>query len=200
MCNLYRMDNSAAEVARMFGTEAPTGTNIATEVFPGYPALVWDGAALRSMAWGFPLLRKGAKGQALKPRPVNNTRSDRLKSGFWRPSFETRRCLIPLTAFAEAQGPKGGKTRTWFSLPDQPVFTAGGLWRDSAEWGPVFSMIMTEACIHVADIHDRMPVLIAPEDRARWQEGTPHEAYDLCVPFAGPMTVDATSQPWVAAR
>jgi len=196
MCNLYRMDNSAAEVARLFGVEAPAGSNIGTEVYPGYPGLVFDGEALRSMAWGFPLARKGAKGQPLKPKPINNTRTDKLQGGFWRPSFETRRCLIPLNAFAEAEGPKGSKTRSWFSIPDQPIFTAAGIWRDSAEWGPVYSLVMTDACIEVEGIHDRMPALIAPQDREQWTTGRPNDALALCVPYAGEISVDRTREPW----
>src|SRR3546814_16491618 len=55
------------------------------------------------------------------------------------------RCLIPLTAWAEPAGIKGSKTRTWLSLKDRPIFAWGGLWRDSAEWGPVYSGAMTDA-------------------------------------------------------
>ena len=32
------------------------------------------------------------------------------------------RCLIPLAGFAEAEGAKGSKTRTWFNVKDQPIF------------------------------------------------------------------------------
>jgi len=49
------------------------------------------------------------------------------------------RCLIPVTHFAEAEGPKGAKTRIWFSLKDQSIFAWAGLWRISDEWGPVYS-------------------------------------------------------------
>jgi putative SOS response-associated peptidase YedK len=45
----------------------------------------------------------------------------------WRYSFAERRCLIPLTAFAEAKGEKGAKTCTWFSLPDKPIFAVAGI-------------------------------------------------------------------------
>ena len=57
------------------------------------------------MVWGFPLVMKGKSGQPLKPKPVNNTRADKLDSFMWRYSFRERRCLIPVTEFAEAEGP-----------------------------------------------------------------------------------------------
>ncbi|GGD70192.1 SOS response-associated peptidase [Croceicoccus mobilis] len=199
MCNLYRMTKPADEVARMFGVEA-LPANAGAEVFPGYPGMVLAQGALRPMTWGFPFATRGKSGQMLKPRPVNNARSDKLSGGFWRPSFISRRCLIPLSAFAEAEGPKGGKTRTWFSLPGQEIFTAAGIWRDSAEWGPVYSMVMTDACVHLAGVHDRMPVLIDPAEREQWSEGTPEEAFVLCRPYAGDMLVERTEQPWNARR
>jgi putative SOS response-associated peptidase YedK len=87
---------------------------------------------------------KGKSGQPLKPKPANNTRADKLDSFMWRYSFAERRCLIPVTEFAEAEGEKGAKTRTWFSLPDEPVFAIAGIWRDTEEWGPAYSMVMTD--------------------------------------------------------
>ena len=147
MCNLYRMNRSAAEVASLFGASAADRINIGENVYPGYPGLVLASGGLSAMTWGFPLNTRGKSGQPLKPKPINNARTDKLETGFWRASVETRRCLIPLCAFAEAEGPKGAKTRTWFTLPEEPIFTAAGVWRVSAEWGRVFAMVMTEACI-----------------------------------------------------
>ena len=120
MCNLYRMTD---EVARLFSAAVgQVGNASGGDVYPGYPGLVVAAGELRSMTWGFPLALKGAKGQPLKPKPVNNTRADKLDSFMWRYSFAERRCLIPVTQFAEAEGERGAKTRTWFSLPDQDVF------------------------------------------------------------------------------
>ena len=197
MCNLYRMTKAADEVARLFGVDAPAGSNVGEEVFPGYPGLVLDGAGLRGMIWGFPLALKGKSGRMLKPKPVNNARSDRLDSFMWRYSFIERRCLIPMTAFAEAEGPRGAKTRSWFSLPGQPVFTAAGIWRQSDEWGAAYSMVMTDAAPIFKGTHDRSPVLLDPDRRDQWMRGTPGEALALCKPYAGSMQVDRTAEPWV---
>lgn len=197
MCNLYKLSQSPDEVAQLFKARAVASGNAAEEVYPGYPGLVFDGDALRTMTWGFPLALKGKSGQLLKPKPVNNTRADKLESGFWRASFRDRRCLIPLTAFAEAEGPKGKKTRTWFSIPDQPIFTAAGIWRDSAEWGPVYSMVMTDAAKAVEGVHDRSPMLLEPKDREQWMSGSLDAALALCMPYTGEMLVDRTHEAWV---
>jgi putative SOS response-associated peptidase YedK len=185
------------EVARLFGATSVFAGNAVAEVFPGYPALVFARGELRSRIWGFPLALKGKNGQPLKPRPVNNTRADKLDSFMWRYSFAERRCLIPVTAFAEAEGEKGGKTRTWFSLPDEPVFAIAGIWRDTDEWGLAYSMVMTEACIHVEGIHDRTPVILRRQEWGNWLDGPPDAAGLLCRPYPDQMAVERSGEPWV---
>jgi putative SOS response-associated peptidase YedK len=147
------------------------------------------------MVWGFPLVLQGKSGQPLKPKPVNNARADKLDGFMWRYSFAERRCLIPVSAFAEAEGEKGAKT--WFSLADTDLFAVAGLWRDSPDWGLCYSMVMTEACIHVADVHDRMPVILKQSDWADWLDGPPDAAGLLCRPYPALMVCDRTKDAWV---
>jgi putative SOS response-associated peptidase YedK len=201
MCNLYRLSTSSGEVATLFKVvDELAGANMSAEVYPGYPGAVIAEGHLRRMTWGFPLQIKGKQGQALKPKPVNNARTDKLGSAFWRSSFEKRRCLIPLTGWAEAEGERGAKTRTWLSLPDQPVFACAGLWRHSEEWGDVYSMVMTFASGTAAECHTRMPVILKADGWDQWQNGNATEAFDLCVPFDGDVTLDRTQQSWVRGR
>ena len=196
MCNLYRVKKSVAEIADLFRVEAASGGNVPEEIYPGMPGWVVAGGQLRSMAWGFPFSQRGAKGQMLKPRPVNNARTDKLDSFFWRYSFEERRCIIPVSAFAEAQGPKGAMTRTWISVPGEDPFAIAGIWRDSEEWGPVYAMVMTEANEQIRAIHSRMPVILRPDDHRQWVEGSAGDARALCRPAEFPLYIDATSERW----
>ncbi|MEP5938333.1 MAG: SOS response-associated peptidase family protein [Erythrobacter sp.] len=201
MCNLYKLKASPAEIGDFFDAEVSGfSANMASEVYPGYPSAVVADGKLQSMNWGFPLQRKGAKGQALKPKPVNNTRTDKLKSYFWRSSFENRRCLIPVSSFAEAEGAKGKMTRTWMASSDRNLLAMGGIWRDSDEWGRAYSMIMTEANDQIAPVHNRMPVILAPEQWSDWLGGTPHQAFDLCKPYAVQLSIDRTAEPWFKPR
>ena len=199
MCNLYRMTKNADEVAKWFDAIAAAGgANFGEEVYPGYPGLVVADGQVRQMNWGFPLVMKGKNGQPLKPKPVNNARTDKLDSFFWRYSFEERRCLIPLSAWAEAQGKKGAMTRTWLSLPDSELFACAGVWRDSDEFGTCYSMVMTDSAGSAAsDVHSRMPVLLRPEDYEGWVSGSPEDAKALCAAWNGDLKIDRTDQPWV---
>lgn len=198
MCNLYRMSKSASEVARLFKVELMTGGNAGEFIYPGHPGWVVGQNHMTTMHWGFPLILKGKSGQPLKPKPVNNTRSDKLASPFWRSSFAHRRCLIPMTAFAEAEGKKGHKTRTWLSLPDEPLFACAGIWRDSDEWGAVYSIIITEPSDQVSKVHDRMPVILKPDQYNEWLTEPPDTASALCKPYPDAILIDRTEQPWTA--
>ena len=197
MCNLYRMTKNKDEVAAWFdAANELSGSNLGEEVYPGYPGAVVAGSALKQMTWGFPLALKGKDGQPLKPKPVNNARADKLDSFFWRYSFEQRRCLIPVTAWAEAEGPKGDKTRSWLSRPDTELFVCAGVWRDSVEWGKCFSMVMIEADGLAKQLHTRMPVLLAKDAWKMWTDGSPEDAFALCRPWEGELTLDRTQVPW----
>ena len=198
MCNLYRMTKNHAEVANWFeAMDEIGGANLPGEVYPGSPGVVIADGKAKSMVWGFPLVLKSKKtGQPLKPKPVNNARTDKLGSYMWRFSFEERRCLIPLTAWAEAEGAKGSMTRTWLSMPDEPLFAAAGIWRNTDEWGAAYSMVMTDAMGDAAQVHSRMPVILTPDSYLQWTDGTPSEAKRLAVAYEGPLVIDRTDERW----
>lgn len=179
MCNLYTLRKSAAEVAAHFGIANPMASNAAEEVYPGMPGYVvreQDGVrVMQSMTWGFPLRLKTMAPTA-KPRPVNNIAD--LGKPMWKglAAKAQWRCLIPVTAFAEAEGAKGAKTRTWFSVTDQPVFAWAGLWRVSDEWGPVYSGVMTDCNEAIRPVHDRMPVILHGDEWDSWLNGSYDDA------------------------
>jgi putative SOS response-associated peptidase YedK len=190
MCNLYTVRKSAAEVAAHFGVDVPTEFNTPEETLPGYPGMVVreaEGArVLQSMVWGFPRPMKSKKtGLPIKPKPVNNIAD--LTNFMWRgiaPKPQWR-CLIPVTGFAEAEGEKGSMTRTWFAVKDQPIFAWAGMWRISDEWGAVYSGMMTDCNEAIRPVHDRMPVLLHPDEYDQWLHGSLDDVIafrDRCFP------------------
>lgn len=196
MCNLYRMTNTTAEVANLFGVEADSQANFAQEVYPGYPGLVVAEGRARAMTWGFPLILTGKQGQKLKPKPVTNAREDKLLTGFWRDSFVHRRCLVPVSQWAEAEGAARQMTRTWYGLPDSETFAVAGLWRPSAEWSDVYTMVMVDGHPQMAEVHDRMPLILSHAAQRYWLEGSPDDALALCRTWEGALTVYRTDERW----
>lgn len=206
MCNLYTNKSTVAEMADLFKTQAPHGFNAPADVYPGYPGLVireHDGArVIEQMTWGFPVRLKGMKPTS-KPKPVNNARDDKLLTPFWKHWFTTpaHRCLIPFTAFAEAEGPKGKMTRTWISVADQPTAAWAGLWRPTDEWGNAYTGVMVDATEVLFDIHDRMPVILHPDAHETWLRADADEAMKLVTQYpADRLSVDRTDEPWFKPR
>ncbi|WP_254514771.1 SOS response-associated peptidase family protein [Novosphingobium sp. G106] len=109
-----------------------------------------------------------AKSHVQSPAPpcfpkakVNNARDDKLLTSFWKDSFTKRRCIIPVTQWAEAEGEKGKMTKTWYSLHGVDLFADAGVWRNTVERGDAYSMV--DGCVQMSDVHDRMPVILRPE-------------------------------------
>ena len=200
MCNLYRLNRGPAEIAKLFGADATQGVNLADEVYPGYPGLVVANGQAKVMTWGFPLVLTGKSGQKLKPKPVTNARDDKLATGFWRTSFEQRRCLIPVSTWAEPEGEPRQMTRTWYSLPADEPFAIAGLWRATAEWGEAFTMVMVPSSPQMTEVHDRMPVIFKPSDWRQWQEGSPRDAFALRRTWEDTLEVDKTADRWTGPK
>lgn len=198
MCNLYRMTKNADEVAKWFeAINDAAGANFGEEVYPGYPGLVVAEGRVRQMNWGFPVVLKGKKGQPLKPKPVTNARDDKLTTAFWRDSFAKRRCLIPVTQWAEPEGKPKEMTRTWYSLAGDGLFAVAGLWRPTAEWGHAYTMVMADACAQMAEVHDRMPVILARGEWDPWLHGGEDEALALARTCDLELAVERTDALWV---
>lgn len=201
MCNLYRMTKNADEVAKWFAAlNGAAGANFGTEVYPGYPGIVVAEGIVRQMNWGFPVVLKGKKGQPLKPKPVTNARDDKLTTAFWRDSFAKRRCLIPVTQWAEPEGKAGAMSRTWYRIAGQEMFAVAGLWRPTAEWGLAYTMVMADACQQMVDVHDRMPVILTPDQYEQWEHGSEDEAMALVRTCDLELAVERTEALWVSGE
>ncbi|KAB2847394.1 MAG: SOS response-associated peptidase, partial [Hyphomicrobiaceae bacterium] len=199
MCNLYSMTRAREAVLRLFRVSDNRAMAFEPKyaIFPGHHAPIVresEGGTreIVTMSWGFVLLQHGRA-----PRRVTNFRDDKtLKSPFWRDSFEQRRCLVPVSSFAE---PKEVTPATWhwFTLAGdepRPLFAFGGIWR---RWkgplkkdGPaveieVFSFMTTTPNTLVGSInHERMPVLLSGEAAFEtWLKGASKEALALARPY-----------------
>jgi putative SOS response-associated peptidase YedK len=193
------MKGRLQEIAELFRARASEGANFGEEVYPGYPGLVVAQGIARAMTWGFPLRLQTMKPTS-KPKAVNNARNDKLLTPMWKASFLQRRCLIPVTQWAEAEGPSGKMTRTWYSLHGAETFAVAGISRWSEEWGEVYSMVMVDGCPQMSDVHDRMPVILRPSTYPLWTDGSPDEAMALVKTCDDRLVVDRSTVPWFKSR
>lgn len=157
------------------------------------------------MRWG--LLPHWAKDPALGHK-LNNARAEGL---FDKPSFRQaarrRRCLLPASGFYEWQATPAGK-QPWYisprdNSPGAPPLALAGLfeaWRASAddEWLLTCCVVTTTPNALMAPIHDRMPVILAREDWARWL-ARDLQAPEAVAPLLAPCD-PARLQAWPVSR
>lgn len=193
MCNLYSITKTREAVRRFFGVAENRAAAFKPlpAIYPGGDAPVIRNAPgygereLVMASWGFVLNMKDKA-----PKRVTNVRDDKLKSPFWSGSFKERRCLAPVTAFAEPKG-KQPAIWHWFAFgEDRPLFAFAGIWRtykgpirkdgDTVEL-EVYSFLTTKPNELVATVHpSRMPVLLTEEpDFDCWLNGSPDNAREL---------------------
>ena len=155
------------EIGRKFGSEAiKTGEIFPTNVAPVL-TLNDNRLAPYPVSWGFP--RWDGKGTII------NARSETaLEKRMFSKSLLTRRCVIPSTGFFEwlhVDG-KAQKDKFLFCRPGKRMlFMAGmidtfkgadGVARDT------FVILTTGANASMSPFHDRMPVILSPEERENW--------------------------------
>ncbi|NDV52958.1 SOS response-associated peptidase [Salipiger sp. PrR003] len=205
MCNLYASTMPQETMRSLFkvgaGNDALGNFEPRKAIFPKYngPVVRLNDKGERElldMHWGLVMPQKSKKtGKAIQPKAINNARDDKLRSsGFWRGSFEDRRCLIPATSFCEAKG-RSPATYFWFTVVDEDgapePYAFAGIWRHFKGYykdDPVeidtYSMVTSTPNDLVKDVHpDRMPVILSRDDYDTWLTGVPDDAFELLKPF-----------------
>src|SRR3546814_14296291 len=87
--------------------------------------------------------------------------------------------------------------RTWISVEDQPTAAWAGLWRPSDEWGDGYTGVMVDATEELFDIHDRMPVILHPNEHD-WVNCPDEDPLALVRKYpAGSIVVDRTEESWL---
>jgi len=115
---------------------------------------------------------------------------------FFRGAFKRNRCLIPVSGYYEwhYDEPDNKKRKPqpyYFSARDgSPILTTAGLWdewkdRQSGETVRSCTMIITGPNKFVAEVHDRMPVLLRPDQFDAWLDGSAGK--EMLVPAAEDM-------------
>jgi putative SOS response-associated peptidase YedK len=136
------------------------------------------------MRWG--LVPSWAKELGGGPPQINARAESLAEKPMFRSAFRRRRCLIPADGFyewqadANAKGPKAKKQPFYIHRLDNQPFAFAGLWET---WrGPVSgpasdgaqlalescTIVTTSANRRLSELHDRMPVILSPNDYAEW--------------------------------
>jgi putative SOS response-associated peptidase YedK len=198
MCGRYELHSHPAAIALAFGLAHPPELQARYNIAPMTDVPIVRVASngereLVHMRWG--LVPRWAKDPSIGARMIN-ARGETLadKPSFQMP-YRRHRCLLPADGFYEWQpvaGRQGGGDRRkqpmHIGMADGSLFGLAGLferWR--GEDGTVLdtcAIVTTDANALLAPIHDRMPVIVAPEDYERWLDPANADVADLIAPHA----------------
>jgi putative SOS response-associated peptidase YedK len=199
MCGRYTLSSPSDDLALLFDLPElpllPPRYNLA----PTQEAAVVrvarpDGPRrLDLLKWG--LIPYWAKEAKIGNRMINARAESAAEKPAYRWSFEKKRCLIPTDGFYEWK--KAGKAKQPYLIrrADQKPFAFAGLWsswRDPAQGGrtvDTFTILTTSANDLLRPLHDRMPVIVDPENFELWLDPRIKDAARL-QPLLVPHEVD----------
>lgn len=146
-----------------------------------------DQVSIDPLRWG--LIPNRCKDPSGGRKPINAKCEtvDRLPT--FADAYRRRRCIVPVDGFFEWKAIKGQKAKQPYAIAmkDGRPFAVGALWENwkdlaSGEWIRTFAIITTDANELVAEIHNRMPLILRPDDYTRWLSDEPDPS-DLMMPF-----------------
>lgn len=173
MCGRYTVTANQNKIAKRFKVSVPDAYepryNAApTQALPVITNTLPD--EVQMFHWG--LIPKWAKNRSISQKLINARAETLNEKASFKQSLQTRRCIIPADGFYEwKQVGKKQKTPYRMALASGEPFAFAGLWEafeDEGNTMSTFTIITTEPNPMVADIHDRMPVILKPDDEALW--------------------------------
>ena len=125
------------------------------------------------MQWG--LFSHGVKDLKGSVHPINARAETLAEKPMFHNLLKDKRCLIPASGFYEWKKEGTKKIPFYIHLKEEPLFAFAGLydvWHDvSGETHLTYTIITTEANELVAQLHNRMPVILKRENEDRWLSG-----------------------------
>ena len=129
-----------------------------------------DGREAAMLKWG--LVPSWAKDVSIGAKLINARSETVTEKPSFRQAFKKRRCIIPADGFYEWQRTEGRKQPFFFQMRDESPFGFAGLWE---RWQGVdgqtiesCTILTTEANEVLRPVHDRMPVILHPDDYELW--------------------------------
>lgn len=191
MCGRFTKEYTWSEVhafLSMFTVDTPANDpEPAYNVAPTQSAWVitpeGDHGLAEQMVWG--LIPIWAK----EPRIAYSTINARLETIAEKPAFRGawkagRRCLVLASGYyewPEAEQTKARKQPYYIHQPESKVMVFGGIWEQRRGDEPTFSIVTKDPDPVIANMHDRMPLILPPAMCWDWLTVKPDEAMGLAL-------------------
>jgi putative SOS response-associated peptidase YedK len=191
MCGRYRL-SAVERIEGHFEAEQTAELRPRYNIAPSQPVPIVrqedDRRRISLVRWG--LVPSWAKDVSIGYKLINARSETVLQKPAFRGCFPKRRCLIQADGFYEWMKAGASKRPFHLGMKDDSLFAFAGLWDcwQPPDGVPVESctILTTTANSLVADLHDRMPVILPREHYEAWLAAPPSEAsrlLDLLVPF-----------------
>ncbi|YAF98200.1 MAG: SOS response-associated peptidase [Nodularia sp. CChRGM 3473] len=207
MCGRFTLNQSAAALAEFFHIQqipdlaaqyniAPT-QRVATVLHNPESGK----REFQQLRWG--LIPSWAKDPSMGAKLINARAETVAEKPAFRSAFKHRRCLVLADGFYEWQRQNGKKQPFYFRLSDEQPFGFAGLWerwRTEDEEITSCTILTTAANELLQPIHDRMPVILAPQDYDLWlnpQIQTPEPLQQLLCPYPAQAMTAYPVSTWV---
>ncbi|MCC6222008.1 MAG: SOS response-associated peptidase [Thermoleophilia bacterium] len=203
MCGRFTSTHEAADVARRFAVALPEGYRPRFNIAPTQRALAVvldpETGSRQARLARFGLVPHWAKDASRAARMINARAETLLERPAYRPLVRAHRCLVPADGFYEWRAGAGRqRLPVRFTLARGELFAFAGLfatWLDRERGEPIdsFTIVTTAANGLVAELHDRMPVILPGELEEPWLDpGVPPEAaLTFLVPYPAEAMVAA---------
>ncbi len=130
--------------------------------------------------WG--LIPSWAQDPKIGYRMINARSETAAEKPSFRAAFKYRRCIVPADGFYEWKKENGGKQPYLIALKSGAVFGIAGLWERWEREGSVIescTLLTTGPNELLASVHNRMPVILEPEDYDEWLDQSVQKADSL---------------------
>lgn len=174
MCGRYALTSPPAAIAERFhllwAPEIEAHYNIApSQMIPAVRETA-KGRELARLKWG--LIPWWTKDAHIGAKLANARAESLADKPAFRDAYRCRRCLIPADAFYEWKVVAGHKQPYCIRMRDHALFGMAGLWEHwVAPDGQVVescTIVTVDANALVGELHDRMPLILAPGDYDAW--------------------------------
>jgi putative SOS response-associated peptidase YedK len=140
------------------------------------------------LRWG--LIPHRTKDPNPRVRPINASVERVATAPMFREAYAKRRCIVPVDAFFEWQAIKGTRAKQPYAvaMKDGSPFGLAAIWENwrdptTSKWIRTFCIVTCDANELLAQIHDRMPVVLAAVDSDRWLSNIEPNPRDLLRPY-----------------
>lgn len=189
MCGRFTIFANFTDIMNRFDIEAGIQEELYKPSYNVAPSnsvlsVINDGSKNRLgyLRWG--LVPPWAKDEKIGFKMINARAETLTEKSSFRNAYQKRRCLVLADSFYEWKlNNDKSKIPMRIKLKSDELFAMAGLWErwNSPEGESIFTctIITTSANKLIKDIHDRMPVILKPEDEKTWLDPTIHNPNEL---------------------